>query len=52
MPLVRYHINNEYKLANPKLYTSVAKDDPQGVLEGVSIAGLVGIVRQLGDLAV
>ena len=52
MPLVRYHIGNEYKLANPNLYTSAAKDDPQGLLEGVAIAGLVGIVRQLGDLAV
>eukprot|EP00252_Welwitschia_mirabilis_P019264 TRINITY_DN440_c0_g2_i1.p1 TRINITY_DN440_c0_g2~~TRINITY_DN440_c0_g2_i1.p1 ORF type:complete len:1374 (+),score=304.54 TRINITY_DN440_c0_g2_i1:454-4575(+) len=51
MPLVRYEIRNEYSLANPELYRSANKDDPQALLEGVSMAGLVGIVRQLGDLA-
>lgn len=51
MPLVRYEIRNEYSLANPDLYRAAAKDDPEGLLEGVAMAGLVGIVRQLGDLA-
>lgn len=51
MPLARYEIRNEYSLANPDLYRAAAKDDPEGLLEGVAMAGLVGIVRQLGDLA-
>lgn len=51
MPLVRYEIRCEHSLANPELYRSAARDDPEGLLEGVAMAGLVGIVRQLGDLA-
>ncbi|MCO5595560.1 hypothetical protein L7F22_049605 [Adiantum nelumboides] len=51
MPLTRYEVRNEYSLANPDLYRAAAKDDPEGLLEGVAMAGLVGIVRQLGDLA-
>lgn len=51
MPLVRYEIRNEYSLAKPELYTSAARDDPDTLLEGVAMAGLVGIMRQLGDLA-
>lgn len=51
MPLVRYEIRNEYSLANPELYRSAGKDDPGALLEGVAMAGLVGIIRQLGDLA-
>ncbi|CAK9873695.1 unnamed protein product [Sphagnum jensenii] len=51
MPLVRYEVRCEYGLANPELYRSAARDDPDALLEGVAIAGLVGIVRQLGDLA-
>ncbi|KAH7433893.1 hypothetical protein KP509_07G091400 [Ceratopteris richardii] len=51
MPLTRYEIRNEYSFANPDLYRAAAKDDPEGLLQGVAMAGLVGIVRQLGDLA-
>ncbi len=51
MPLVRYEVRCEYSLANPELYRSAARDDPETLLEGVAVAGLVGIVRQLGDLA-
>jgi hypothetical protein len=51
MPLVRYEVRCEHSLANPELYRSAARDDPEGLLEGVAMAGLVGIVRQLGDLA-
>ncbi|CAN5968213.1 unnamed protein product [Sphagnum jensenii] len=51
MPLVRYEVRCEYSLANPELYRSAARDDPEALLEGVAMAGLVGIVRQLGDLA-
>jgi hypothetical protein len=38
-------------LANPQLYRTARKDDSEAVLEGVAMAALVGIVRQLGDLA-
>lgn len=51
MPLSKYHIRNEYTLADPELYRSADKDDPEALLEGVSMAGLVGVLRQLGDLA-
>ena len=51
MPLVSYEIRNEYSLANPDLYRSAGKDDPRALLEGVAMASLVGIIRQLGDLA-
>ncbi|XP_043707095.1 SCAR-like protein 1 isoform X5 [Telopea speciosissima] len=51
MPLTRYQIRNEYNLADPELYRAADKDDPEAILEGVALAGLVGVLRQLGDLA-
>ncbi|KAL7248651.1 hypothetical protein ACSBR2_003403 [Camellia fascicularis] len=51
MPLPRYQIRNEYSLADPELYRAADKDDPEALLEGVAMAGLVGVLRQLGDLA-
>lgn len=51
MPLNRYQIRNEYSLADPELYRAADKDDPEALLEGVAMAGLVGVLRQLGDLA-
>uniref|UniRef100_A0A7N0ZSG8 Protein SCAR n=1 Tax=Kalanchoe fedtschenkoi TaxID=63787 RepID=A0A7N0ZSG8_KALFE len=51
MPLTRYQIRNEFNLADPDLYRSSDKDDPEALLEGVAMAGLVGVLRQLGDLA-
>ncbi|KAK3404984.1 hypothetical protein EUGRSUZ_K01262 [Eucalyptus grandis] len=51
MPLTRYQIRNEYGLADPELYRAADKDDPEALLEGVAMAGLVGVLRQLGDLA-
>lgn len=51
MPLNRYQIRNEYSLADPELYKVADKDDPEALLEGVAMAGLVGVLRQLGDLA-
>lgn len=47
----RYEIRNEYTLADPELYRAADKDDPEALLEGVAMAGLVGLLRQLGDLA-
>lgn len=51
MPLTRYQIRNEYSLADPELYRAADKEDPEALLEGVAMAGLVGVLRQLGDLA-
>ncbi|KAI9392521.1 hypothetical protein POPTR_006G105800v4 [Populus trichocarpa] len=51
MPLTRYQIRNEYRLADPELFKAADKDDPEALLEGVAMAGLVGVLRQLGDLA-
>ncbi|XVE76640.1 hypothetical protein DITRI_Ditri12bG0189700 [Diplodiscus trichospermus] len=51
MPLTRYQIRNEYSLADPDLYRPADKDDPEALLEGVAMSGLVGLLRQLGDLA-
>ncbi|GAV80843.1 LOW QUALITY PROTEIN: hypothetical protein CFOL_v3_24303 [Cephalotus follicularis] len=51
MPLARYQIRNEYSLADPELYRAADRDDPEAILEGVAMAGLVGVLRQLGDLA-
>jgi hypothetical protein len=55
MPLVRYEVRCEHSLADPELYRKAfveGGDDPsRALLEGVAMAGLVGIIRQLGDLA-
>ncbi|KAJ7947086.1 protein SCAR3-like isoform X2 [Quillaja saponaria] len=51
MPLVRFQVRNEYGLGHPDLYKGANKEDPKAVLDGVAVAGLVGILRQLGDLA-
>ncbi|KAK9936577.1 hypothetical protein M0R45_013411 [Rubus argutus] len=51
MPLVRFQVRNEYSLGQPQLYKEANREDPKAVLDGVAVAGLVGILRQLGDLA-
>lgn len=51
MPLVRFQVRNEYGLGQPQLYKDANREDPKAVLDGVAVAGLVGILRQLGDLA-
>lgn len=51
MPLVRFQVRNEYGLGSPELYNEADREDPKAVLDGVAVAGLVGILRQLGDLA-
>jgi hypothetical protein len=51
MPLVRLQVRNEFGLGVPELYRDANRDDPKAVLDGVAVAGLVGILRQLGDLA-
>ncbi|KAL6638131.1 hypothetical protein ACP70R_025703 [Stipagrostis hirtigluma subsp. patula] len=50
--MLRYQIRNEYGLSDPELYAAPGEeDDPEALLEGVAMAGLVGVLRQLGDLA-
>ncbi|XP_027917627.1 protein SCAR1 isoform X2 [Vigna unguiculata] len=51
MPLVRLQVRNEFSLGQPELYREASREDPKAVLDGVAVAGLVGILRQLGDLA-
>ncbi|XP_058200680.1 protein SCAR3 isoform X2 [Rhododendron vialii] len=51
MPLVRVQVRNEYGLGQPELYQEADREDPKAVLDGVAVSGLVGILRQLGDLA-
>ncbi|XP_068634621.1 protein SCAR2-like isoform X2 [Aristolochia californica] len=51
MPISRYQVRNEYNLADPELYRAADRDDPEAILEGVAMAGLIGVLRQLGDLA-
>lgn len=51
MALTRYQIRNEYGLADKELYQSADKEDPEALLEAASMAGLVGVLRQLGDLS-
>ncbi|XP_074572133.1 uncharacterized protein LOC141828578 [Curcuma longa] len=51
MATLRYHIRNEYGLGRSELYGAADRDDPDAILECVAVAGLVGLLRQLGDLA-
>ncbi|KAK8935161.1 Scar-like domain-containing protein WAVE 5 [Platanthera zijinensis] len=53
MPLVRLELRNEFGLGDPQLYrgAAVRKEDTKAILDGVAVAGLVGILRQLGDVA-
>jgi hypothetical protein len=49
--MIRYQIRNEYGLSDPELSTALGEvDDPEALLEGVAMAGLVGVLRQLRDL--
>ena len=51
MPLSRHTVGNEYALGSRDLYRAADQHDPEAVLDGVAMAGLVGVLRQLGDLA-
>ncbi|KAH0925444.1 protein SCAR1 [Brassica rapa] len=50
MPLVRVEVRNVYGLGKTELHRDVDREDPKAVLNGVAVSGLVGILRQLGDL--
>ncbi|KAL6648300.1 hypothetical protein ACP70R_012524 [Stipagrostis hirtigluma subsp. patula] len=51
MPLSRHKVGNEYALGGRDLYRAADQHDPEAILDGVAMAGLVGVLRQLGDLA-
>ncbi|KAI4374217.1 hypothetical protein MLD38_012233 [Melastoma candidum] len=51
MPLTRFLIRNDYATSDPELYRPADKDDPEALLESVSMSGLVVLLRHLGDLA-
>ncbi|CAA7029335.1 unnamed protein product [Microthlaspi erraticum] len=52
MPLSKLGLrNNAYGLTQTELYRNVDREDPKEILNGVAVSGLVGILRQLGDLA-
>ncbi|XP_010478278.1 PREDICTED: protein SCAR3-like [Camelina sativa] len=42
---------NVYGMSQTEVYRNVDREDPKAILNGVAITGLVGILRQLGDLA-
>lgn len=51
MPLCRHHIRSAHALADPELRRAADIDDSEALLEAVAMSGLVGFLRQLGDLA-
>ncbi|CAJ2670909.1 unnamed protein product [Trifolium pratense] len=51
MPISRYRIRNAHGLGDPELIGAADKDDSEALLEAVAMTGLVGFLRQLGDLA-
>ncbi|XP_074269843.1 protein SCAR3-like isoform X2 [Silene latifolia] len=52
MPLGRFGVRNEYSLGGKKLYKDgVESEDSKVIFDGVAVAGLVGLLRQLGDLS-
>ncbi|XP_042044133.1 protein SCAR1-like [Salvia splendens] len=51
MPLARVEVRNQYRLGTPEMYIEANNDEPKDILQGVAVAGLVGLLRQLGDLA-
>ncbi|KAI0492065.1 hypothetical protein KFK09_026330 [Dendrobium nobile] len=53
MPLARLELRNEYGLGDSELYRNAAsgKEGAEAILQGVSVSGLVGILRLLGDVA-
>ncbi|CAA7019070.1 unnamed protein product [Microthlaspi erraticum] len=50
MPLVRHEVKNVYGLGKTELHKNVEREDTKSILDGVAVSGLVGILRQLGDL--
>ncbi|KAH9606551.1 hypothetical protein KSS87_009130 [Heliosperma pusillum] len=52
MPLERFIVRNEYSLGGKRLYKDgVNSEDSKVMVNGIAVAGLVGLLRQLGDLS-
>ncbi|XP_042455747.1 protein SCAR2-like isoform X2 [Zingiber officinale] len=51
MTTIRYRLRNEYGLGSSEIYGAADRNDPEAILQGVAVAGLIGLLRQLGDLA-
>ncbi|ESQ33960.1 hypothetical protein EUTSA_v10006666mg [Eutrema salsugineum] len=51
MPLSRLELRNVYGMGQTELCRNVDREDPKAILNGVAVSELVGILRQLGDLA-
>ncbi|KAH0465867.1 hypothetical protein IEQ34_005970 [Dendrobium chrysotoxum] len=51
MPTVKVPDKERVRVSGSEVYRAADKDDPEALLEGVAMAGLVGVLRQLGDLA-
>ncbi|VVA92927.1 unnamed protein product [Arabis nemorensis] len=50
MPLLRAEVKNVYGLGQTELHRNVDLEDPKAILDGVAVSGLLGILRQIGDL--
>ncbi|KAJ4865989.1 Protein SCAR3 [Raphanus sativus] len=52
MSLSRVGVRNVYGTSQQaEFYGNVDREDPEAVLNGVAVSGLIGVLRQLGDLA-
>ncbi|CAH8355446.1 unnamed protein product [Eruca vesicaria subsp. sativa] len=51
MQLSRFGVRTVYGMGQVELYENVDHEDPEAILNGVSVSGLIGVLRQLGDLA-
>ncbi|KFK36316.1 hypothetical protein AALP_AA4G106600 [Arabis alpina] len=50
MPLLRLEVKNVYGLGQTELHRNVDLEDSKSILDGVTVSGLLGILRQIGDL--
>lgn len=52
MSLYRVGVRNVYGTSQQaEFYGNVDREDPEAILNGVAVSGLIGVLRQLGDLA-
>ncbi|XP_013629763.1 PREDICTED: protein SCAR3 [Brassica oleracea var. oleracea] len=52
MSLSRLGVRNVYGTSQQaEFYGNVDREDPEAILNGVAVSGLIGVLRQLGDLA-
>ncbi|KAF8053838.1 hypothetical protein N665_1371s0009 [Sinapis alba] len=52
MSFSRLGVRNVYGMSQQaEFYGNVDREDPEAILNGVAVSGLIGVLRQLGDLA-